>query len=153
MMPLQRLAERPTRPAILADLTCDSDGKMDCFIGQDEQRDVIALHDPSPGPYYLGVFLVGAYQEVLGDLHNLFGDTNVVHVRMGADDVPDLAKVVEGDSVGEVLSYVQYDPEELIARMRVAGEKALRMKRIEKQEVQELLKIYKEALSGQTYLQ
>ncbi len=155
VMPIQDLDRRPTRKAVLADLTCDSDGKMDRFIDPRDVAQVVSLHDPeqSGKPYYVGVFLVGAYQEVLGDLHNLFGDTNVVHVRMGEDGEPDLYKVVEGDSVREVLSYVQYDPEDLVARVRNAAEGAIREGRIRRVDVQELLRRYKGTLERQTYLE
>lgn len=151
-MPIHRLETRPDRLAILADLTCDSDGKMDRFIDHKGVADFLHLHSPGDEPYYIGFFLVGAYQEVLGDLHNLFGDTNAVHVRVEDDGSLDVGKVVEGDSVREVLSYVQYDPEQMVQSVRRAAEKALREKRITKADVQSLLGLYKTALGRTTYL-
>ncbi|MCA8969738.1 MAG: biosynthetic arginine decarboxylase [Planctomycetes bacterium] len=151
-MPIHRLHQRPDRRGILADLTCDSDGKMDRFIDLKDVAEYLHLHDPGDDPYYIGFFLVGAYQEVLGDLHNLFGDTNVVHVRVEDDGSVDVGKVVEGDSVREVLTYVQYDPEQLIQSVRRAAEQALREDRIAKHDVQNLLGLYKDALARTTYL-
>ncbi|MCB9892607.1 MAG: biosynthetic arginine decarboxylase [Planctomycetes bacterium] len=151
-MPIHRLHQRPDRRGILADLTCDSDGKMDRFIDLKDVAEYLHLHDPGDEPYYIGFFLVGAYQEVLGDLHNLFGDTNVVHVRVEDDGSIDVGKVVEGDSVREVLTYVQYDPEQLIQSVRRAAEQALREDRIAKHDVQNLLGLYKDALARTTYL-
>ncbi len=151
-LPIHRLDERPTRRAILADLTCDSDGKMDRFIDLKGVADYLHVHELTSSPYYIGVFLVGAYQEVLGDLHNLFGDTHVVHVRVEADGNLDVAKVVEGDTVREVLGYVQYEPDRLVDRMRRTAERALRAERISKVEVQALLDVYKSSLAATTYL-
>lgn len=151
-MPIHRLEQRPVRRGILADLTCDSDGKMDRFIDLKDVAEYLHLHEPGTAPYYVGFFLVGAYQEVLGDLHNLFGDTNVVHVRVESDGSLDVGKVVEGDTVREVLSYVQYDAEQLVHAIRGASEQALRAGRITKHEVQDLLRLYKDALGRTTYL-
>jgi arginine decarboxylase len=152
VMPIHRLDERPTRRGVLADLTCDSDGKMDRFIDLKGVADYLDLHDPMGQPYYIGMFLIGAYQEVLGDLHNLFGDTNVVHVHVDDDGIVDVGKVVEGDTVREVLGYVQYDPDGLVDEVRAAAENALRQGRIQKREVQLLLTRYKRALADTTYL-
>lgn len=151
-MPIHRLDRRPARRAILADLTCDSDGKMDRFIDLKDVANYLHLHEPDGKPYYVGVFLVGAYQEVLGDLHNLFGDTNVVHVRLDEDGGLDVGKVVEGDSIREVLQYVQYDPEQLINRVRATAERALRAGRISKLDVHNLLRTYKDTMARTTYL-
>jgi len=153
IMPLQRLDEKPTRPSVLADLTCDSDGRMDRFIHSSGEADVLYLHEPSSDePYSLGIFLVGAYQEVLGDLHNLFGDTHAVHVSVDENGQVDLSKVVEGDTVSEVLAYVQYDGEQMIGKLRKVVERALRQERITKVEALSYVQLYKETLGGQTYL-
>jgi arginine decarboxylase len=150
-LPLQSLNRPPTRRAVLADLTCDSDGKMDEFIDLKDVKHFLELHAPAGEPYYIGSFLTGAYQEILGDLHNLFGDTDAVHVRLDGDDYR-VEHVVEGDSVTEVLSYVQYSKEDLISRVRKAVESALRDKRLTLAESGRLLKRYEEALEGYTYL-
>ena len=125
IMPLHRLDERPTRRAVMADLTCDSDGKMDQFIELRDVKSSLELHAFDGKPYYIGVFLVGAYQEILGDLHNLFGDTNAVHIALGEGGYR-IDHVVEGDSVTEVLGYVQYQKQQLMQRMRQSNEEALR---------------------------
>ncbi len=150
-MPIHRLDKQPTRRAILADLTCDSDGKMDEFIDLKDVRSFLPLHKPNGEPYYIASFLVGAYQEILGDLHNLFGDTDAVHVRLDGDDYR-VEHVVEGDSVTEVLSYVQYSKDDLISRVRRAVEVALREKRLTMAESGRFMRRYEEALEGYTYL-
>ena len=153
-MPIHRLAERPTRLGVFADLTCDSDGKMDQFIDRRDVKHVLELHPLVPGePYYIGVFLVGAYQEILGDLHNLFGDTDAVHVRLGDGDRVEIEHLVEGDSVEEVLGYVQYSRSELVERARRAIEIALRENRITVDESARLRRRYDQGLSGYTYLE
>lgn len=165
IMPIHRLAEEPTARAILADLTCDSDGKIDKFIDLKDVKDVLELHPLrfpqeatkqtnsklSPEPYYLGMFLVGAYQETMGNLHNLFGDTNVVHIQMNPKGYQ-IEHVVKGDTVGEVLGYVQYNPEDLLEKMRRQTEVALQEKRITLEEAQRLLQNYERSLSSYTYL-
>jgi arginine decarboxylase len=150
-LPLARLNRQPTRRAVLADLTCDSDGKMDQFIDLRDVKHFLELPALNGEPYYIGTFLVGAYQEILGDLHNLFGDTDAVHVRLDGDDYR-VEHVVEGDSVAEVLSYVQYSKEDLISRVRRAMELALREKRITPAESGRLMRRYEEGLEGYTYL-
>jgi arginine decarboxylase len=150
-LPLQRLNEAPQRHAVLADLTCDSDGKMDQFIDLKDVRDHLSLHKVNGEPYYIGSFLIGAYQEILGDLHNLFGDTDAVHVRLDGDDYR-VEHVVEGDSVTEVLSYVQYSKDDLVSRVRRAVEVALREKRITMAESGRFMRRYEESLDGYTYL-
>jgi arginine decarboxylase len=150
-LPIHRHNRPPTRRAVLADLTCDSDGKMDQFIDLRDVKHTLELHAPNGEPYYIGSFLVGAYQEILGDLHNLFGDTDAVHVRLDGDDYR-VEHVVEGDSVSEVLSYVQYSKEDLVSRVRRAVEVALREKRLTMAESGRLLRRYEEALEGYTYL-
>jgi arginine decarboxylase len=150
-LPIDRLNVRPTRRAVLADLTCDSDGKMDEFIDLRDVKHFLDVHPPNGEPYYIGTFLVGAYQEILGDLHNLFGDTDAVHVKLDGDGYR-VEHVVEGDSVTEVLSYVQYTKDDLIARVRRAMEEALREKRLTPAESGRLMRRYEEALDGYTYL-
>ncbi|MCR9246216.1 MAG: biosynthetic arginine decarboxylase [bacterium] len=152
-MPIHRLAERPERRAILADLTCDSDGKVDKFIDLRDVKNVLEVHDTTPGvPYYLGMFLVGAYQEILGDLHNLFGDTNAIHVALDPDHGYRIERVIEGDTVTEVLSYVQYEKQDLVRRMRRRLEAAVRAKRVNIRESALLMRRYEEGLAGYTYL-
>jgi arginine decarboxylase len=150
-MPIDRLNKAPTRRAVLADLTCDSDGKMDEFIDLKDVKHFIELHAPNGEPYYIASFLVGAYQEILGDLHNLFGDTDAVHVRLDGDDYR-VDHVVEGDSVTEVLSYVQYSKDDLMGKVRHAVEDALREKRLTPTESGRLMRRYEEALDAYTYL-
>jgi arginine decarboxylase len=150
-MPLDRLNRPPLRRAVLADLTCDSDGKMDQFIDLRDVKNFLELHPPNGEPYYIGSFLVGAYQEILGDLHNLFGDTDAVHVKLEGEDYR-VEHVVEGDSVAEVLSYLQYSKEDLIARVRRTMEVALRERRITPAESGRLMRRYEEGLEGYTYL-
>ena len=150
-LPIHRLDRRPQRRGIIADLTCDSDGKIDQFIDLRDVKDVLELHDPNGEEYLIATFLVGAYQEILGDLHNLFGDTDAVHVRHDGDDYR-VDHVVEGDTVTEALSYVQYSKDRLVARVRRALEVALREKRLTMEESGRFMKRYLEALEGYTYL-
>jgi arginine decarboxylase len=150
-LPIHRLNEPPGRRGIIADLTCDSDGKIDEFIDLRDVKHVLELHSPNGGEYLIGTFLVGAYQEILGDLHNLFGDTDAVHVRHDGDDYR-VEHVVEGDSVAEVLSYVQYSKDDLISRVRRAVEVALRERRLTMAESGRFMKRYEEALGGYTYI-
>ncbi len=150
-LPLDRLNKAPTRRAVLADLTCDSDGKMDEFIDLKDVRHFLDLHPANGEPYYIASFLVGAYQEILGDLHNLFGDTDAVHVRLDGEDYR-VDHVVEGDSVTEVLSYVQYSKDDLVSKVRRAVEDAVRDKRLTPAESGRLMRRYEEALEGYTYL-
>ncbi len=150
-LPIDKLNKQPTRRAVLADLTCDSDGKMDEFIDLRDVKHYLELHAPNGEPYYIATFLVGAYQEILGDLHNLFGDTDAVHVKVDGEGYR-VEHVVEGDSVTEVLSYVQYSKDDLISRVRRAMEAALREKRLTAAESGRLMRRYEEALDGYTYL-
>jgi len=150
-MPIDRLNRVPTRRAVLADLTCDSDGKMDQFIDLRDVKNFLELHPVNGEPYYIATFLVGAYQEILRDLHNLFGDTDAVHVKLDGDDYR-VEHVVEGDSVAEVLTYVQYSKDDLMSRVRRAVELALREKRITPTESGRLMRRYEEGLEGYTYL-
>ncbi len=152
VMPIHRLNEEPTRRGVFADLTCDSDGKIDRFIDPHDVKQVLELHNWTGAPYYIGMFLLGAYQEILGDLHNLFGDTDAVHVKFDADGSYDIEHVVEGDEVSDVLSYVQYDRRTLSERVRRTVEAALRTGQITLEESARLRRRYKEGLEEYTYL-
>jgi arginine decarboxylase len=151
--PIHRLDEEPTRRGILADITCDSDGKVDRFIDLHDVKKVLPLHPFNGTDYYLAVFLVGAYQEILGDLHNLLGDTNAVHVSLEDDGEISVDHVVKGDTVREVLNYVQYNADELTALMRKDVERAVREKKITLEESARLLRFYESGLHGYTYLE
>jgi arginine decarboxylase len=152
IMPIHRLAEEPTRRGILADLTCDSDGKIDQFIDLKDVKHVLELHPLEANkPYYLGLFLGGAYQEIMGNLHNLFGDTNAVHIKLTPKGYK-IEHVVKGDTMKEVVGYVQYDVEDLIESIRQKAEQALLENRIEIAEAQRLLQNYEHSLSQYTYL-
>jgi arginine decarboxylase len=153
IVPIHRLNEEPTRRAVIADITCDSDGKIDRFIDRRDVRDVLELHPLNGKEYYLGIFLVGAYQEILGDLHNLFGDTNDVQVSIGDNGGYFIDKVQQGDTVTEVLRYVSYTRDNLVERLRRAAEAALRAGRMTLEESRYLLRAYEEGLAGYTYLE
>lgn len=151
VMPLQRLNERPTKKAVLADITCDCDGKIDRFIDREDVAKSLPLHSvASDEDYYVGVFLVGAYQETLGDLHNLLGDTNVVGVHLEGDR-PVYTHEVEGDTVADVLSYVEYDPKELIVKFRSFAEQAVADERITPRERRNAMEAFRMGLNGYTY--
>lgn len=153
IMPIHRLNEAPSRRAVLGDITCDSDGKVDQFIDLRDVRNTLELHPFNGQPYYLGAFLLGAYQEILGDLHNLFGDTNAVHVSLDEEGAINLDTVIKGDTVREVLQYVQYAADELIALMRKDVERAVRSGKISLHESRQLLRFYESGLEGYTYLE
>jgi arginine decarboxylase len=153
IMPIHRLGERPTRQAVLGDITCDSDGKVDQFCDLRDVKSTLPLHVYSGEPYYLGAFLLGAYQEILGDLHNLFGDTNAVHVSVDEDGIVSLDEVIKGDSVREVLHYVQYSADKLAATFRRDVERAVRAGRISVTESRQLLRFFENGLEGYTYLE
>ncbi len=155
VMPIHRLSEEPVREGTLADLTCDSDGKIEKFIDSrtGKFKDTLQIHDIREGEqYYLGVFLTGAYQEILGDLHNLFGDTDAVHVSINEAGYT-IDHYVPGDTVTEVLSYVQYGRHEMVDNVRMATEDGIQKNTITKQEAKLLIKHYEEGLSGYTYLE
>ncbi len=152
IVPIHRLNERPTRRGILADITCDSDGKIDQFIDVRDVKKSLELHTKSDDDYYLGLFLIGAYQEILGDMHNLFGDTNTVHVSMDDDGHTYIDEVVAGDTVDEVLRYVNYAPEELLRRLRKSIEVALRRGLLSLDESRQLITRFREGMMGYTYL-
>ncbi len=153
IMPIHRLEERPVRPAILGDISCDSDGKVDQFIDRRDVKRTLPLHSFNGEAYYLGAFLIGAYQEILGDLHNLFGDTNAVHVSLNGSGEVILDNVIKGDTVREVLEYVQFNSEMLLAQLRRDVETAVREGRIGYEESGRLLRFYEEGLRGYTYLE
>jgi len=153
VMPIHRLNEAPTRQAVLGDITCDSDGKIDQFIDRRDVKRTIALHPFTGDPYYVGVFLVGAYQEILGDLHNLFGDTHAVHVSLDAAGNVVLESVIKGDTVREVLDYVEFDAETLVRKLRESVEVAVRDGLIDFEESGRLLRFYEDGLHGYTYLE
>ena len=151
IMPIHRLDEEPTSRGVLADITCDSDGKIDQFIGRDV-KPVLELHPLTGDDYYIGTFLVGAYQEILGDLHNLLGDTNAVHVALDDAGHYSVDEVVEGDTVSEVLRYVQFDPEQLRRQFRRSVEKAVKESKLTLEEARLLRRFYEQGLTGYTYL-
>ncbi|MDX2110725.1 MAG: biosynthetic arginine decarboxylase [Verrucomicrobiota bacterium] len=154
LIPIHRLTEEPTRNAIFSDITCDCDGKIDRFIDLHDVRSVLPLHEWNPEQeYYLGVFLVGAYQETLGDLHNLLGDTNIVSIRVNDEGGWEYEREIEGDSVADVLSYVEYDPKILLAQMRDMAEKAVRESRITANERRKILDAYELGMRGYTYFE
>jgi len=152
VLPIHRLEEEPTRRGVFADLTCDSDGTINQFIDQHDVKDVLELHTVNGDPYYIGVFLVGAYQEILGDLHNLFGDTDAVHVRVDEDGSYHVDHIVEGEAVKDVLEYVEYDRRELIEKVRQTTELALRRGDISIEEATRLRRRYLQGLDDYTYL-
>ncbi|QFZ91929.2 biosynthetic arginine decarboxylase [Synechococcus elongatus] len=152
IMPIHRLNEEPSQRVTLADLTCDSDGKIDRFIDLLDVKSTLELHPLKPNqPYVLGMFLGGAYQEIMGNLHNLFGDTNAVHIKLTPKGYS-IEHVVKGDTMAEVLGYVQYDAEQLLERLRQQAEAALQQDQISLDESQRLLRNYEESLQRYTYL-
>jgi arginine decarboxylase len=154
IMPIHRLTEEPVRRGTLQDVTCDSDGKIDRFVGDKNGRPSLELHEFRDGEdYMLGIFLTGAYQEILGDLHNLFGDTNAVHVTLEADGTPNVDTVIKGDTVTEVLHYVQYNAEIMTNRIRKDVERAVRAGTLSVAESREFLGFYEHGLAGYTYLE
>jgi arginine decarboxylase len=154
IMPIHRLDEKPDRRATLADITCDSDGKIDRFIEHEDVANVLPVHALADGePYYLGIFLVGAYQETLGDLHNLFGDAHLVHIGFDDREGWYVDEVVEGDTVAEVLGYLQYEPRELVQAVRRDCERSVRARRMTAAESRALLSAFDTGLAGYTYLE
>lgn len=153
IVPIHRLNERPTRFATIHDITCDSDGKIENFIGLKNFSHYLPLHELRPNePYYIGVFLVGAYQEILGDLHNLFGDTNAVHIVVEEDSYK-IVQVIDGETVAEVLDYVQYDAKRLVRTIETWVTAAVKEGKISPQEGKEFLSNYRSGLYGYTYLE
>ena len=153
ILPIQRLDERPTRNATLQDITCDSDGKITNFVTSRNISHVLPLHALKKGePYYLGVFLVGAYQEILGDLHNLFGDTNAVHISV-KNGKYNIDQIIDGETVDEVLDYVQYRPKKLVRQLETWVAKSVKLGKISLEEGKEFLNNYRSGLYGYTYLE
>jgi arginine decarboxylase len=154
-MPIHRLNERPDRRAVLVDITCDSDGNITNFIDTDTggEQKYLEVHTIEPGqPYYLAAFLTGAYQEILGDLHNLFGDTDAVHISLTESGGYQIDHVVEGDDIKEVLAYVEYSRADLLERVRKATEGSILKGTISRSEARLLLEHYERGLSSYTYL-
>ena len=153
VMPIHRLCEAPTRQATISDITCDCDGKIDRFIDLHDVKATLPAHELNNGEYYMGVFLVGAYQETLGDLHNLLGDTNVVSLRLGEHGEIEYTNEIDGDSVADVLSYVEYNPQDMLDRMRKTAEQAVRTGRITAEERRQIMDAYETGLRGYTYFE
>ncbi|MCR4774118.1 MAG: biosynthetic arginine decarboxylase [Prevotella sp.] len=153
IMPIQRLDQRPTRNATLQDITCDSDGKITNFVTNRNVSHVLPVHPLKKNePYYLGVFLVGAYQEILGDMHNLFGDTNAVHISV-KDNGYHIDQIFDGETVEEVLDYVQYNPKKLVRQLETWVTKSVKAGKISLEEGKEFLSNYRSGLYGYTYLE
>ncbi|MBL7999955.1 MAG: biosynthetic arginine decarboxylase, partial [Candidatus Kapabacteria bacterium] len=154
ILPIHRLDTKPSRVATLQDITCDSDGKIDHFIGERDSSQFLAVHEfTGKESYYLGVFLVGAYQEILGDLHNLFGDTNAVHIICNNDGSYSIDKIIEGETVEDVLDYVQFSGKKLVRTMEAWVSQSVKDKVISVPEAKEFLAIYRSGLYGYTYLE
>ncbi len=153
IMPIQRLNERPTRNATLQDITCDSDGKIANFVTSHVNSHVLPLHVHKKNEtYYLGVFLIGAYQEILGDMHNLFGDTNAVHISV-KNGTYSIDQIIDGETVEEVLDYVQYNPKKLVRQLEIWVTKSVKEGKISLEEGKEFLSNYRSGLYGYTYLE
>ena len=153
VMPVHRLNEQPTRQATISDITCDSDGKIEKFIDLHDVKEMLPVHELNGEEYYMGVFLVGAYQETLGDLHNLFGDTNVVSLRLGVHGDLEFAQEIDGDTVADVLTYVEHNPQNMLDRVRQLAEQAVRAGRITPEERRQIVDAYETGLRGYTYFE
>ena len=153
IMPIARLEEQPTRSAMLQDITCDSDGKISAYVNGGQQTSYLPLHPIKPDEhYYVGVFLVGAYQEILGNMHNLFGDTNAVHISVDGEGYT-IEQVIDGETVADVLEYVQYDPKKLVRRLEIWVSRAIKDGKITAAEGKEFISNYRSGLYGYTYLE
>ncbi len=153
IMPLARLKEQPTRSATIQDITCDSDGKVSAYVNGGQQTSYLPLHTVKEDEhYYIGVFLVGAYQEILGNMHNLFGDTNAVHITVDGDGYS-IDKAIDGETVADVLEYVQYDPKKLVRRLELWVAKSINEGKITPKEGKEFISNYRAGLYGYTYLE
>lgn len=153
IIPLSRLDEKPGRSASLQDITCDSDGKINNFISSHGAISSLPVHVMKPNePYYMGVFLVGAYQEILGDMHNLFGDTNAVHISVYKDHY-EIDQIIDGETVAEVLDYVQYNPKKLVRNVETWVTSSMKSGKITPEEGREFLSNYRSGLYGYTYLE
>ena len=154
IMPIHRLDEVPERQGILSDMTCDSDGRINHFIDPQGVKATLDLHPLRPKEeYYLGVFLVGAYQETLGDLHNLLGDTNIVSIRIAEDGEYEFVRELNGDSISDILAYVEYDPRKILDDIRLAAEKAVREKRMSPNQRFTLMQAFESGMRGYTYFE
>ena len=155
IMPLQRLDEKPTHECTIQDITCDSDGKINRFVAPQGSSHCLSVHDiKASEPYYLGVFLVGAYQEILGDLHNLFGDTNAVHIAVNnSKEGYDIAQVIDGEAVADVLDYVEYNPKKLVRNLETWVTASMKRGAITAEEGRQFLNNYRSGLYGSTYLE
>ena len=153
IMPIARLQEPPTRSATLQDITCDSDGKITAYVNGGQQTSYLPLHPvEAEEHYYIGVFLVGAYQEILGNMHNLFGDTNAVHISVDEQGYT-IEQVIDGETVADVLEYVQYDPKKLVRRLEIWVSRAIKDGKITAAEGKEFISNYRSGLYGYTYLE
>ena len=153
IIPIHRLDEKPERNATLQDITCDSDGKISNFISTKNFSHYLPVHSlKAKESYYIGVFLVGAYQEILGDLHNLFGDTNAVHVSVHKDSYK-IDQIIDGETVAEVLDYVQYDSKKLVRAVETWVTASVKQGKISVEEGKEFLSNYRSGLYGYTYLE
>lgn len=153
IMPIQRLDEKPTKKCTVQDVTCDSDGKISRFVAPQGVSNSLPVHPLRPGePYYLGVFLVGAYQEILGDLHNLFGDTNAVHISVDKDGY-EIEQVIDGETVADVLDYVEYSPKKLVRNLETWVSSSMKRGVITPEEGRQFLNNYRSGLYGITYLE
>ena len=154
IMPIERLEEKPTRSATLQDITCDSDGKISAYVNGTQQTSYLPLHPIKQGEhYYIGVFLVGAYQEIMGNMHNLFGDTNAVHISIDGDGGYEIEQIIDGETVADVLEYVQYEPKKLVRRLEIWVSKAVKDGKITESEGKEFISNYRAGLYGYTYLE
>lgn len=153
IMPVQRLDEKPTHACTIQDITCDSDGKINHFVSPQGISPSLPVHAlKAEDPYYIGVFLVGAYQEILGDLHNLFGDTNAVHITVDKNGY-DIDQVVDGETVADVLEYVQYSPKKMVRNLETWVTASMKRGQITAAEGRQFLNTYKSGLYGLTYLE
>jgi len=155
VMPLHRLGEAPDRQATLVDITCDSDGKVSRFIDLQDVKPTLPLHHPVEGePYYIGFFLAGAYQDIMGDMHNLFGRVNEMHIFLDEDEDRGyyIEEIIGGNTIGNVLALTQWEKSELARRMKVQIDAAIKQDRLKPNEAMRLLDDYEKALDGYTYL-
>ena len=152
-MPIQRLNEKPDKHAIIQDITCDSDGKIVSYVSEGSISSSLPVHSLKIGEkYYLGIFLIGAYQEILGDMHNLFGDTNAVHISVN-DEGYNIDQIIDGETIDDVLEYVEYDTKKLVKRIEVWVTQSINSKKITAAEGKEFLANYRSGLYGYTYLE
>ncbi|MFV0415338.1 MAG: hypothetical protein ACK5NG_03110, partial [Chthoniobacterales bacterium] len=154
-MPIHRLNEKPDRNGFIVDITCDSDGKVSKFVDLQDTKDTLPLHRFKPGePYYLGIFLVGAYQDIMGDLHNLFGRVNEMHIFLDEDEDSGyyVEEVLPGSTVGQVLSLTQWDTREMVRKIKGKVNHAIRSDKMKPKEGMRCLQSYEEALKSYTYL-